>query len=54
MLKRKKGSFDFVNNLIMLFVAVIMLYPFLYILSLSLSNNEAVLKGSITFYPQGA
>ncbi len=45
--------FMFFNILIMVFVVVIMLYPLLHVLALSLSSNEPILLGQVSFFPRG-
>ncbi|WP_018756479.1 carbohydrate ABC transporter permease [Paenibacillus terrigena] len=45
--------FDLVNIFIMLLLCVIMLYPFLNVIAVSLSNTEHILKGDITIFPKG-
>ena len=46
-------TFDIINYMFMTFLVIIMLYPFLNILAVSLSNRGAVAAGKVTFYPIG-
>lgn len=39
------------NTLIMLFICVVMLYPFLYLVAQSLSSEEAIMQGKVTIIP---
>ncbi|NLG23742.1 MAG: carbohydrate ABC transporter permease, partial [Clostridiales bacterium] len=41
-----------VVTLLLLF-SLTVLYPMLYVLSVSLSNSSYVMRGEITFYPKG-
>lgn len=50
---RMDRIFDGVNSLIMAIVLLIVLYPFINMLAISLSDGNAVLRGEITFYPKG-
>ena len=55
-MKRKtKGEivFDIFNNILMFLVIVIMLYPFLNQIAISLSDNVAVMSGRVSVYPVG-
>lgn len=38
---------------LIMFVVIITLYPFIYILSASLSNQDAVIKGEVWLFPKG-
>jgi putative aldouronate transport system permease protein len=51
--KKRISVFDVINILIMIFVVVITLYPFLYLTALSMSSEKYVYAGEITFYPKG-
>ncbi|RXZ80054.1 carbohydrate ABC transporter permease [Paenibacillaceae bacterium] len=53
--KESLGSriFDLLNILMMLLLCVTMLYPFLNVIAVSLSNNEHILRGDITIFPKG-
>ncbi|NOU86645.1 ABC transporter permease subunit [Paenibacillus sp. LMG 31460] len=52
-MKQKFSLFSLINLFLMLCVVMITLYPFLYMLSVSLSGNTFVMKGAITWYPKG-
>ena len=54
-MKETRGDkiFRVVIAIILLFVNAIMLYPFILIISLSISDPEAVLRGEVTFLPKG-
>ena len=54
-MKETRGDkvFRIVVAIILLFVNAIMLYPFILIISLSISDPEAVLRGEVTFLPKG-
>jgi len=45
--------FGVINYIIMLILLVFFLYPLLNMVSISLSNNTAVLRSEVTFYPKG-
>ncbi|MEG0767258.1 MAG: carbohydrate ABC transporter permease [Clostridia bacterium] len=45
--------FDWFNTALMAFIIVIILYPVLNMLAISLSSDSAVLTSSVTFYPRG-
>jgi putative aldouronate transport system permease protein len=44
--------FDVVNYLIMIFLSIITLYPFLYVLAVSLNDPFDAIKGGITIFPR--
>lgn len=54
-IRRSPGGrlFDGANLLFMLLMCAFFLYPLLNMLSISMSDQFAVLRGSITFYPRG-
>ena len=53
-MKRKKVQvFDIVNNIILLLVAVICIYPFLYVFFVACSNGTYLQRGEVTFLPKG-
>lgn len=54
-IRRNRGekAFDAANLLFMLLMCALFLYPLLNMLSISMSNQFAVLRASITFYPIG-
>ena len=45
--------FDILNSLLMIVIFVIMLYPFLYVLSVSISDGAAVARGDVVLLPRG-
>lgn len=51
-MKYKRSFFDYINYLILICIGFTMLYPFLYVLSVSLSDSASVMSGSVTFYPK--
>ncbi|MFF2017094.1 MULTISPECIES: carbohydrate ABC transporter permease [Paenibacillus] len=53
--KESIGSkiFDVFNILLMLLLCVVMLYPFLHVIAVSLSSSEPILRGDITIFPKG-
>ena len=46
-------AFDVFINIFMFFVMIIMLYPFLNVIAMSLSSNDYLMLGQVTFYPKG-
>jgi putative aldouronate transport system permease protein len=46
-------TFDTINSLFMVCLAVVMLYPFLSVIAMSLSDDASLLSGKVTFYPIG-
>lgn len=53
-MRRKKLSlFDIVNNTALLFVALLCIYPFLYILFVACSNGTYLQRGEVAFLPKG-
>lgn len=45
--------FTIFNSLLMLLLAFVMLYPFVYMLAVSLSGDVYVMKGEVTLWPKG-
>lgn len=45
--------FRILNTIIMIFVIFVTLYPFVYLIAQSFSNDTAVSAGKVTFYPIG-
>lgn len=45
--------FDVVNNTLLLLVALICVYPFLYVLFVSCSDGMELARGTVTFLPKG-
>ncbi|MNH89044.1 L-arabinose transport system permease protein AraQ [compost metagenome] len=52
-MKNRISLFTVVNSCLLLLVAVVTLYPFVYMLSVSLSEDIYVLKGTVSFWPRG-
>lgn len=46
-------AFDILNTLFMCFIMLIMLYPMLNVLAVSLSSPQAITAGRVSFYPKG-
>jgi len=51
--KKKVTVFDTVNNTVLLLVAVICIYPFLYILFIACSDGTFLTRGQVNFFPKG-
>jgi len=51
--REKIGLFTVVNTVILLGVVAITLYPFVYMLAVSLSQDIYVMKGEVTIWPKG-
>ena len=49
----ERKAFEGFNYIFMILLCVVMLYPFLNVLASSVSNNSAVTRGLVTFYPIG-
>lgn len=47
------GIFDVVNNTLLLFIALVCVYPFLYVLFVACSDGMALAMGEVTFLPKG-
>lgn len=45
--------FRIVNTIIMIFVCVVTLYPFLYLVAQSFSSEQAIMQGKVTLLPVG-
>ena len=54
-IKRTAGdwSFDVINHLILCLLIVIMLYPMINVVSISLSSPDMINRGAVTIYPRG-
>ena len=52
-MKRKIGTFDVVNVIIMLVLLVVTLYPFWYMISVSLSDELSIMRGEVSLWPKG-
>lgn len=53
MKKGKVGLFDLVNMLLLFSVVVVTLYPFLYMINVSLSETIHVLRNDVSLWPKG-
>lgn len=49
---KKWDMFDYINTVIMLAIAVIMLYPMLYVASVSFSSPAHIVQHDISFFPR--
>ena len=49
--KIKITHFDFINNFFLFLMFAIMLYPFIYVLAVSLSSPEAVMQNKVVLFP---
>lgn len=45
--------FDFINAVLMILIGIIMLYPLLYIVSISFSSSYYIAQNEVTFFPRG-
>lgn len=45
--------FDFFNYLFMVIIIIIMLYPFLHVVAISLSDPKMITRGEVSWYPRG-
>ena len=52
-LSKKITLFDLINGFFLLLVGFIMLYPVVYIISVSFSETVYIVQNKITFYPKG-
>lgn len=52
-MRKKTTWFDYFNVIILLFVAVVTLYPFLYMIFISLSSSIHVLQNDVWLWPKG-
>lgn len=50
---RKISLFDVVNMTFLILVAILCIYPFVYILGISLSDGKQVVSGSVVLFPKG-
>lgn len=53
MLSKKVSAFDIANTLFLIVVALICIFPFLYILSVSMSDGSEVVAGHVLLFPKG-
>lgn len=51
--KKKISFFDVVVAIIMILVGIILLYPIVYVISVSFSETIYIVQNKITFYPKG-
>ena len=51
--KKKLQLFEIVNNAILLLVALICIYPFLYVFFIACSDGTFLQRGEVTFLPKG-
>jgi len=52
-MRRKLSVFDAVNVLLMLLVMIVTVYPFVYMIAVSFSDQVSVMKGSVYLWPKG-
>ncbi|MBD2865509.1 carbohydrate ABC transporter permease [Paenibacillus oceani] len=52
-MRRKITVFDAVNVLLMLLVMIVTVYPFVYMIAVSFSDQVSVMKGSVFLWPKG-
>lgn len=52
-MKKKLSLFHIINNTLLILIAFACTYPFIYILSLSISDGQSVINGEVTFLPKG-
>ncbi|GAA4856024.1 carbohydrate ABC transporter permease [Paenibacillus vulneris] len=52
-MREKIGLFTIVNTILLLGVIAVTLYPFVYMLAVSLSQDVYVMKGEVTLWPKG-
>ena len=52
-MKKKISLFDIINGFAMLIVGVVILYPIVYVISVSFSDTIYIVQNKITFYPKG-
>jgi putative aldouronate transport system permease protein len=50
-MRNKTGLFDIVNIILMLGLIVVTLYPFWYMISVSLSGELSIMQGKVNFWP---
>jgi len=51
--QKKIQTFDIVNNTVLLLVALICVYPFLYVFFVATSNGTYLQRGEVSFLPKG-
>lgn len=52
-MRTRMGLFPIINAIVMLFIVVVTLYPFVYMAAVSLSKDIYVLKNEVTLWPKG-
>lgn len=52
-MRRKFTAFDLINMIVLLGVMAATLYPFLYMINVSLSSNTFVVRNEVNFWPKG-
>ncbi|MFB9276901.1 carbohydrate ABC transporter permease [Cohnella cellulosilytica] len=52
-MRKRADAFDWINSALLLFVSFLCVFPFLYILAVSLSDGTYVAAGKVLFYPKG-
>ena len=52
-MRKKRKIFDIVNNTILLLVAFVCVYPFLYVLFTACSDGAFLQRGDVSFLPKG-
>ncbi|MEK0314735.1 carbohydrate ABC transporter permease [Cohnella sp. 56] len=53
MVRKRIGVFDVVNFLILLFIAIVTVFPFLHMASVAISAPEYVVRNQVSFFPRG-
>ena len=52
-MKKKVKLFDIVNNTILILIALLCVYPFIYIFFIACSDGTYLARGEVTFFPKG-
>ncbi len=52
-MKKKIDAFDIINVFIMCLIIFVTLYPFLYMINVSLSSQKYVMQNAVSFWPKG-
>ncbi|MEF2247146.1 MULTISPECIES: carbohydrate ABC transporter permease [unclassified Paenibacillus] len=52
-MRTRIGLFPIINAIVMLFIVIVTLYPFVYMAAVSLSKDIYVLKNEVTLWPKG-
>ena len=53
MKKQRIGVFNAVNSTLLILIALICVYPFLYVFFVSVTNGTFLARGAMTFFPKG-